>query len=49
MQEGERGRELSEMEGRARERATTWLPVMSFTGGNRSLQAHPDLSQPAFI
>lgn len=37
--EAEKKREQSEMEmeERARERATTWLPVMSFTGGNRSL------------
>lgn len=35
--EGERGEKKSETEERARERATTWLPVVSFTGGNRSL------------
>lgn len=44
-----REREQGEMEERARKRATTWLPVMSFTGGNRSLWVHPDLSQPAFL
>lgn len=31
--DGTGGRE----EEKARERATTWLPVTSFTGGNRSL------------